>query len=120
MARLNDPFLERVETLSHRIVDVAEAVAENGRSPRVVDQMIGAGSSIGANVWEASEALSSKGFCKGLGIGLKELREARYWLRFVVRRGWIKAARVSSVQQEADEMQRILGSMVARTRKRTK
>jgi four helix bundle protein len=119
MSRLKNEFLERIETFSHRVVDVAEAVERQRRSSRVVDQMIGAGSAVGANAWEAAEALSAKDFCKCLGIALKEISESRYWLRFVVKRTWIKPARVAGLHAEAEEIQRVLGSMVARTRTRS-
>jgi len=120
MARLKIEFLDRVESFSHRVVDVAEAIERQRRSARVVDQMMGSGSSVGANTWEAAEALSGKDFCKTIGVVLKELSESRYWLRFVTKRGWIKPSQIALLHTEAEELQRILGSLVARTRRRSK
>lgn len=118
MPRLKTEFVERVEALSHRVVDVAEECAKARRSRRIVDQIYGAGSSIGANTCEAAEALSDPDFCKSLGIAHKELSESRYWLRFVVRRGWVKQARLVPLHSEAEELQRVFGSMISKTRKR--
>ncbi len=120
MARLKTEFLERVESFSHRVVDVAEAIERQRRSSRIVDQIMAAGSSVGANTWEAAEAMSAKDFCKSLGVALKELSESRYWLRFVAKRGWVKPARIDLLHLEANEIQRILGAIVSKTRSRAK
>jgi four helix bundle protein len=81
--------------------------------------MVGAGTSIGANVREASEALSRKDFAKALGIALKELAESRYWLEFVRERNWIKPLRLGSLEKEGDELARVLNVIVARTKANT-
>ncbi|CAG0954592.1 hypothetical protein PHYC_00391 [Phycisphaerales bacterium] len=120
MGRLKAEFIDRVENFSHRVMDVAETLESQHRSWRIIDQMIGAGSSVGANVCESDEALSRKDFAKGLGIALKELGEARYWLRFVVRRRWLPSRRLDLLQKEAIEIKRILGAMVTRTNRNSK
>lgn len=117
MGRLKEELLTRVESFSDRIVDVADALAEHGRSRRVIDQIIGGGTSVGANVFEADEAMSRADFCRCLGISLKELSETRFWLRLVGRRGWVQPARLEALQQESGEIKRILGAIVTRSRK---
>lgn len=118
MGRLKQETLDRSQLFSHRVVDVAEALAKRGRPLRIVDQMVGCGTSVGANIWEASEALSRADFCKCLGIAVKELSETRFWLRFVSERGWIPASRLGPLEQEAHELQRMFGAMIDRTRRR--
>jgi len=102
------------------MVDVAESLEGAKRSHklvgRIVDQMVGAGTSVGANVHEADEALSRKDFCKALGIVLKELSESRFWLEFVRERGWITASRLVDLEKEADELSRVFSVIVARTK----
>lgn len=120
MGRLKQELLDRVEVFSHRVLDVVDVLEKQGGSRRILDQMTGAGTAIGANTWEADEALSSPDFCKTLGIVLKELSETRFWLRVPTRRGWLKPNRLASLQQEALELRRILGSIVARTKARTR
>jgi four helix bundle protein len=53
-----------------------------------MDQIAASGTSVGANTFEADEAMSRKDFCKALGIANKELNETRFWLRLFVRREW--------------------------------
>lgn len=116
MARLKAEFLERVEQCADRVVEVAEAVARQKRSPRIVDQMIGAGTSVGANVYESDEAVSRADFRKCLGIAAKELSETAFWLRFVARRGWFQAERLAPLQTECTELRRILAAIIKRSR----
>jgi len=48
-------------------------------------QIIRSGTSIGANVEEATAAISKKDFTAKMSIASKEARETRYWLRLLDR-----------------------------------
>ena len=120
MGRLQDEMLERVEAFAHRMADVADVLENAGRSRRVIDQLYGCGTSVAANTFETSEALSPRDFCRGVGVVLKELAEARFWVRFVARRGWIPSARLKDLEQELNELRLIFGAISARTIKRLK
>jgi len=100
------------------MVDVAEDLGSAGRSRRVVEQMIGCGTSVGANIAEADEALSRADFCKCLGIVTKELSECRFWLRFIAKRAWIPPPRLSALELESTELKSIFGAMLSRTRRK--
>ena len=50
---------------------------------RIVDQLLDAGTSVGANVEEASGGQSRADFVAKIFIALKEARESRYWLRLL-------------------------------------
>jgi four helix bundle protein len=115
---LTQELLDRSESLAHRAVDVAELLARQRRFSRIIDQLVGSGTSVGANTCEADEAMSSKDFCRGLGTVVKELSETAFWLRFASKRGWIKTSRLSSLLGECDVLKRIYGAMLARTRKK--
>lgn len=97
-------------------MDVVGALESKGVSRRIVDQVAASGTSVGANTFEADEALSRKDFCKALGIANKELNETRYWLRLFVRRAWVSQPSMESLLAEAEELKRILGAMIAKTR----
>lgn len=100
------------------MLDVVAELERKRVYSRIVDQMVGCGTSVGANICEADQAVSAADFCGSLGIVLKELGESRYWLRLSIRRDWLKATRLEPLVQEAMELSRIFGSMVARTRRR--
>ncbi|HKR03949.1 MAG TPA: four helix bundle protein [Bacteroidia bacterium] len=46
-------------------------------------QLLRSGTSIGANVEEATAAISKKDFTAKMSIASKEARETRYWLRLI-------------------------------------
>jgi four helix bundle protein len=81
--------------------------------------MVGCFTSVGANVFEADEAMSRKDFCKSLAISVKELNESRYWIRRAAANGWTKPQRLAPLEAEAIELKRVLGAMVLRTARTT-
>lgn len=116
MGRLQEAFLERVESFADRVLDVAEALVSQGCSRRIVDQVMASGTAVGANVFEADEAMSVADFRKCLAIATKELNETRFWLRLAVRRKWVAQARLDALLEEAAELKLILGSILSKTR----
>ena len=113
MGRLQDNLLDRVVEFADRAVSLAEALGAQGRSIRICDQLTG--TAVGANVYEADEAISRKDFRKCLAIANKELSETRFWLRLIARRGWFGAERLGDLHREALELKAIIGSILSRT-----
>jgi four helix bundle protein len=116
MARLQEELLSRIEAVCDRVVHVADAAAKSGVSKRVTDQLIAAGTSIGANAFEADEAMSRADFVKCLCIACKELNETRFWLRLFGRHGWVSAKRLTPLLDEVVEVKKVLGAIIARTK----
>ena len=56
----------------------------------LADQLLRSGTSIGANVEEATAAQSRKDFISKMSIASKEARESRYWLRLLDRSQAVK------------------------------
>lgn len=121
MRRLESAFLDRTKQFAHRMVDVAEALerARSGRMSRgrVIDQIVGCGTSVGSNTREADEAVSRPDFCKACGIVLRELGECRFWLEFVGDRNWLPAGRLAKLHTESEELTKVFHVMVARVRR---
>ena len=96
---VNEPPLVREEASSARIYDLDERTAKFGeaiidfaktipQSPvtsRLISQLVGAATSVGANYGEADDAISKKEFLKNIGTCRKEAREVKHFLRMVVR-----------------------------------
>lgn len=116
MARLKIEFLERVEDFCHRVVDLAEAIARQDRSKRLIEQLTASGTSVGANVFEADEAMTRAEFVRCLAIATRELNETRFWIRFVSRRGWVRPSQVAGLAGECDELRRVFGTMISRSK----
>jgi four helix bundle protein len=77
-------------------------------------QLLRSGTSIGANVNEASAAESRKDFKHKMSIASKEAREAFYWLQ-LLKEGNLVDLNVDQELSECDELVRILTSIVKTT-----
>jgi four helix bundle protein len=119
VGRLKADLLARVESYADRMLDVAESLAGQRRFRRVTDQISGCGTSVGANTFEADQAITRKDFIKTLSITAKELSESRFWLRLISRRGWIKPERLDPLLAETEELLAITNAMILRSRKAT-
>ncbi len=114
--RLQPVFLERVELFCDRCVAVAEQLERDGRFQRIVHQLAASGSSVGANIAEADEAMSTRDFRKCLAIAAKELAETRFWLRLAIRRAWLPESRLVPLLTELSEIKKVVGSILTKTK----
>ena len=78
-------------------------------------QLLGCGTSIGANIEEAHAGQSSADFLSKCSIALKEARETIYWL-MLTRASGESANDVDGLPKEANEISRIIGSIIVSTR----
>jgi four helix bundle protein len=85
---------------------------------RLADQLLRAGTSIGANLEEAKAASSRKDFVHCVQVALKEAREAKYWLRVCAELRLAPPDLLSQLTNEADQVARILGAIVVNTKRR--
>lgn len=74
---------ERTAKFGEEIVGFAKKIPLTPVTQRLIPQLVGAGTSIGANYCEADDAESGKDFKHKIGIAKKEARETKYWLRIV-------------------------------------
>lgn len=79
-------------------------------------QMLRCGTSIGANVSEANGAISKADFSNKMSIAYKECLETKYWISLLGRTGFIEARVHESLYADADEIGRILFSILKTTR----
>jgi four helix bundle protein len=81
-------------------------------------QLLRSGTSIGANVEEAQAGQSRADFVSKYSIALKEARETIYWLRLLRESSEIPDRDYESLLREADEIARILGSIIVSSKRR--
>ncbi len=72
---------ERTAKFGEDIVEFAKKIPLNPVTQKIIPQIVGAGTSIGANYCEADDAESKKDFRHKIGICKKEARETKHWLR---------------------------------------
>ena len=78
-------------------------------------QLLRSGTSIGANVEEASAGQSRADFLSKMSIASKEARETHYWLRLVLDSGYVNAMEVTPLISEAESIVNILTAIVKTT-----
>jgi|SRR5947207_8170887 len=76
---------ERTARFGEAIIDFAKTIPQNSVTSRIISQLVGAGTSVGANYIEADDAVSKKEFLKSIGTCRKEARETKHFLRMAVR-----------------------------------
>ncbi|HEY4270372.1 MAG TPA: four helix bundle protein [Candidatus Udaeobacter sp.] len=76
---------ERTARFGEAVIDLAKAIPQNAVTNRIINQLVGAGTSVGANYVEADDAVSKKEFLKSIGTCKKETREVKHFLRMAVR-----------------------------------
>ena len=73
---------ERAFAFAVRVVKLCQTLDEPKGVPRILaNQLLRAGTSIGANLEESKGGQSRADFLTKVSISLKEARETRYWLR---------------------------------------
>ena len=76
---------ERTARFGEAVIDFAKTIPQNALTNRIIAQLVGAGTSVGANYVEADDAVSKKEFLKNIGTCRKEARETKHFLRMAVR-----------------------------------
>lgn len=82
----------------------------------IANQLMKSGTSIGANVSEATAAQTKADFITKMAIASKEARETKYWLRLLAESGIIKND-ITLYLKETDEIVNILTAIVKTSQK---
>ena len=94
---------ERTALFGEAIIDLVKRVQLSPVTRRLVDQLVGAGTSIGANYCEADDSVSKKDFRHKISICKREAREAKFFLRMIARAVPELKAETRTLWQEAKE-----------------
>ncbi|MDP2933455.1 MAG: four helix bundle protein [bacterium] len=106
-----NPVKEKSFTFAVRIIKLAAWLKKNNHF-ELSQQIIRAGTSIGANVEEALAGQSRKDFVAKMAIASKEARETNYWLRLLIKSGVLSEKICGSILSESEEIIKLLTSIV--------
>jgi four helix bundle protein len=76
---------ERTACFGERVIDFARDIPQGPVTNRLIEQLVGCATSIGANYGEADDAVSRKEFFLRICTCRKEARETKHFLRMIVR-----------------------------------
>ena len=108
---------EKSLAFGKRIAKCYKYLRSKKREDIMSKQLLRSGTSIGANVREGHYAQSKKDFISKMNIALKECAETQYWLRLLHRTEFLTDAEFSSLNSDADEIGRILSSIINSAKK---
>jgi four helix bundle protein len=109
---------DRTFAFSLNIVNFCSCMPDSRISLRLMDQLVRSGTSIGANLEEATAASSRNDFIYKVNIALREAREANYWLRLIKETKMPESQQLDHLLSESEELKKILGAIVSARGKR--
>lgn len=74
---------ERTAQFGEAIVRFSKKIPRNPTNNRLIDQLVGCGTSVGANYCEADERVSKKDFRNTIRRCVKEAKETKFFLRMI-------------------------------------
>ena len=86
----------------------------------IIDQLLRAGTSVGANLEEAKAPSSDREFIRDVQISLREARESVYWLRICRALSLGETKQLEFLIGEGDQIARILAAIVISKKRRMK
>jgi len=105
-------LMERTALFGEAVIRLVKRIPRGMEHPennRLVDQLVGAGTSVGANYCEADDAVSGKDYRHKIGTCRKESKEAMFFLRMVAASEQSLTAEARTLWREAKELNLIFG-----------
>ena len=112
----NNNLYNKAYKFAIRIVKAYEYLSNNKREFTLSKQLLRSGTSIGANIAEANGAISKAEFSAKVSIAYKECLETKYWLSLLKDTDYIDEKTFVSIHEDADELGKILFSILKSTR----
>jgi len=110
---------ERLVDFAVQIGTVTDALPDTRFGRQIANQLVRSGTSPMTNYAEACGAESRRDFIHKLNVSLKEVKESAVWLTLILRAKLIETIDVVSIQDEAEQLGRILGKSVMIATSRT-
>jgi four helix bundle protein len=103
----------RLWRFAARVCKVVDALPDTRVGRHVAGQLVRSGTSSPPNYEESCAAESREDFTHKLSVSLKELKETRGWLRFIVMAELLSEKKVASLLDEDEQLIKILAKSVA-------
>ncbi len=110
--RFQGDLPDRTFAFASLILELVDAMPSRQIAWTLSKQLARSGTSVGANVHEAEHALTTAEFIQRCSIARKEASETLYWLRLCQRHELLHETDAHAAIQEADELVRILLTIV--------
>ncbi|HKW27786.1 MAG TPA: four helix bundle protein [Verrucomicrobiae bacterium] len=105
---------ERTTRFGEAIVRFTKKIPRDPSNNRLIDQLVGCGTSVGANYCEADEHVSKKDFRFTISRCVKEAKETRFFLRMIAASEPQLAEEARRLYREAKELHLIFAAIYRR------
>jgi four helix bundle protein len=108
---------ERTALFAENIIKLCKQAPQSRITIPIIDQLLRAGTSIGANFSEATGASSKRDFINKAFLCKKEAIETKYWLRLLSKAQENIAQECRTLWSEAQELTLIFSKIAGKSRK---
>ena len=108
---------DRTKKFAIRIIKLVESLSKGQTEYIIGKQLLRCGTSVGANYRASCRARSLADFIAKMGIVEEELDESLYWMEILIETNHIKAEKLSSLMNEANELLSIVVTSIKTAKK---
>jgi four helix bundle protein len=101
---------KRTKEFALRIIKLVNALPNNPVGRVIGNQLLRAGTSVGANYRAACRSKSKSDFIYKISIVEEEADESAFWLELIIESGLMPKSKIESLLKEADELTAIFVS----------
>jgi four helix bundle protein len=101
-------LVPRTRKFALRCLQVADSLPYKPGTKAIAAQLARSATSVSANYRSARRGRTKAEFCSKLNIAMEEADETHFWLGLISEGGYVPAAKLADLVQEADELTAIL------------
>jgi len=118
MVEKNNPLSDRLLDFAANMIKITESLPQTVAGRHIGGQLIRAGTSGGSNYEEACGAESRSDFAHKMSIVLKELKEARFWLKLIHRTRMLTPQHTDPMIDECEQLCSIVAKSILTAKRR--
>jgi len=105
-----DELKARTKKFALRVMSLVEALPKTASGRAISNQLVRAGTGVGANYRACCRARSRAEFIAKIGVAEEEADESAFWMEVIIEGHLLPAAKVEALLKEADELVAILAA----------
>ncbi|MBU1121463.1 MAG: four helix bundle protein [Candidatus Omnitrophica bacterium] len=106
----------RTLEFAKEIINLCKKIKQDAINCKLINQLVAASGSVGANYREGNEKLSKKDFIYRLKITRKECEENTYWLELIKEANLKLSEEINIIIKESKELRNIFTSIIEKTK----
>jgi len=108
----NNPVVDKTKAFAIRIIRMCQHIETEKKEIVLSRQVLRSGTSVGANVREATRAHSKADFIAKMQIALKEAGETEYWIELLQETGYITEKAGESLLADCRELLKMISAII--------